>query len=245
MDDLLVLSVTSLVAGFLKGVTGFGFALAAVPLYSLIVSPLQAVVIAQIVQIAQAPVEIYQNYRSVNRKAVVLLCMGALVFTPIGAVLTTRLPADVMRLAICFAVLAGLALLISQFRIPDGKGPAITAGAFAGLLGGLAAMPGPPAVAYFLGRGADKAASRASLLLFFAFTAVLALSIMIIATGSRALHLDIIVASAMSYPASMVGAYAGTLVFQRLGDAHYRYAALGVLFISALLAGAKGIAGLF
>lgn len=243
MDILPVLLVASLAAGFLRGVTGFGFALAAVPFYSLAVSPLHAVILAQILQVAAAPVDIVQNRRHVDRKALALLCGGALVCTPIGAVFATRLPADVMRLAIAVVVLMGLGALLAKVKIRDSNGPAIIAGALAGLLGGLAAMPGPPAVAYFLGRDAGKASSRASLLLFFAFTACIALATL--ALGSGVLRWDMLPGALACYPAMMLGTWAGTRLFKRLGDGHYRIAALGVLFISALLTGAKGLAGLF
>jgi uncharacterized membrane protein YfcA len=242
MEDIFILSVATLAAGFLRGVTGFGFALAAVPLYSLSVPPIEAVILAQMLQIAAAPTDIIQNHKIIDRKALRLLCTGALVFTPIGAYFATRLPPDIMRLAIAVVVLMGLAALIAKVNIRDGKGPAITAGAVAGLLGGLAAMPGPPAVAYFLGRGGDKRTSRASLLLFFAFTAIIAL--VSLAIGSDVLRWEMLLISVACYPALLIGNWLGTRLFMRLGDGHYRVAALGVLFISALLTGIKGISGL-
>ncbi|WP_424930812.1 sulfite exporter TauE/SafE family protein [Amaricoccus macauensis] len=242
MEDILVLSVATLAAGFLRGVTGFGFALAAVPLYSLSVPPVYAVVMAQMLQIAAGPLDIYHNHKKVDRRALALLCGGALLFTPLGAFLATRLPADVMRLTIAIAVLLGLVALVAKVRIREGKGPAMTAGAMAGLLGGLAAMPGPPAVAYFLGRGADKTESRATLLLFFAFTSVIAL--ISIALGSDAVTFKVFLSAVASYPALLLGTYLGTLLFQRLGDGHYRSASMGVLLVSGLMAGAKGLVGL-
>lgn len=243
MDALLALSAATLAAGFLRGVTGFGFALAAVPLYSLSVPPLHAVVMAQMLQIAATPMDIRQNHRHVDRQALARLCAGALVFTPVGAYFAARLPPDVMRLAIAAAVLLGLAVLLSRVKVRDGRGPAVIAGGLAGLLGGLAAMPGPPAVAYFLGRDAGKAASRASLLLFFSFTAVVALAAL--AIGSRSLSWEMLLGAALCFPAMVAGNRLGAALFRRLGEGHYRYAALGVLLVSALLTGAKGLEGLF
>lgn len=242
MDHLFILSAATLAAGFLRGITGFGFALAAVPLYSLSVSPLQAVIVAQVLQFAAVPTDIAQHHRSADRRALGFLCVGALVFTPIGVYLATRLPADAMRLAIAVVVLLGLAALLGRITIREGRTPAITAGALAGLLGGLAAMPGPPAIAYFIGRGASKVASRASLLLFFGFTAAIALTTL--AIGSDELHWDMLLVLAAAYPALLLGNWAGTMLFRRLGEGHYRSAALAVLFLSAIMTGAKGLAGL-
>ena len=240
--DLVLLSAATLAAGFLRGVTGFGFALAAVPLYSLSVSPIEAVILAQLLQIAASPTDILHNHRHVDTKALRWLCLGALIFTPIGASLATRLPPDVMRLTIAVVVLLGLAALIAKVNIREGRGPAIAAGAVAGLLGGLAAMPGPPAVTYFLGRGGDNRTRRASLLMFFSFTAVIALTTL--AIGSDVLRWGMLLTGLASYPALLAGTWLGTRLFLSLGDGHYRVAALGVLLVSAVLTGIKGLSGL-
>jgi uncharacterized membrane protein YfcA len=242
MPDIVILAAATLAAGFLRGVTGFGFALAAVPLYSLSVPPLQAVILAQMLQIAAAPVDFMQVRRHVDRRALGLLCAGALVFTPVGAFFALRLPADVLRLAIAVVVLMGLVALLARFTVPGGRVATMIAGAMAGLLGGLAAMPGPPAVAYFLGRGTDRRVSRASLLLFFAFTACMALGSL--ALASDVLRWEMLTRAAAAWPLMILGTWAGTRLFERLGDGHYRIAALAVLFVSALLTGAKGLAGL-
>lgn len=243
MPDIAILAAATLAAGFLRGVTGFGFALAAVPFYSMIIPPLQAVILAQMLQIAAAPVDIRQVYRHVDRRALGLLCAGALVCTPVGAYFALRLPADILRLTIAVVVLIGLLALLTKMSIRDGRGPAMIAGAVAGLLGGLAAMPGPPAVAYFLGRGADKRVSRASLLLFFAFTACVALGSL--AIGADVLRWDMVWRAAGAWPMMILGTMLGTRLFERLGEGHYRSAALAVLFLSAILTGAKGLAGVF
>lgn len=238
----MILAAATLAAGFLRGVTGFGFALAAVPLYSLSMPPLQAVILAQMLQIAAAPVDFLQVRRHLEGRTLALLCAGALVCTPIGAFFALRLQPDLLRLLIAVVVLMGLVALLARFTVRAGRGPAMVAGAVAGLLGGLAAMPGPPAVAYFLGRGADKRVSRASLLLFFAFTACVALGSLAIA--SDVLHWDMLLRAAGAWPMMILGTWAGTRLFERLGEGHYRKAALAVLFLSAILTGAKGLAGL-
>lgn len=242
MGDLELLALATVAAGFLRGVTGFGFALAAVPFYSLSLPPVEAVIMAQMLQIAAAPGDLIRHRRAIDARALRLLCAGALVCTPPGAYVATRLDADVMRLAIAVFVLAGLAALLSRLRVPEGPGAAIAAGGLAGLLGGLAAMPGPPAVAYFLGRDTDRAAARASLLLFFAFTAAIALLSMTL--GAQVLSWEMMRGAALLYPVMIAGTWMGTQLFRRMGEGHYRQAALAVLFVSALLTGIKGLGGL-
>ncbi|MBT8153797.1 sulfite exporter TauE/SafE family protein [Epibacterium ulvae] len=242
MDHVFLLSAATFAAGFLRGVTGFGFALAAVPIYSLIVSPIFAVILAQILQVAAAPVDLVQNHKIIDRRALGLLILGSLPGVVVGALVATQLSPDLLRLVIAALVMLGLVALMAKIKLPGGRGPALVAGSCAGLLAGLAAMPGPPAVAYFLGRGTDKRVSRASLLVFFAFTALAALSF--VALTSDVLEWSMGLSAALAYPALLLGTWAGTKLFERLGDGSYRTAALGVLLVSALLTGAKGLQGL-
>lgn len=242
MTALLLLAMATLLAAVLRGVTGFGFALAAVPIYSLGLPPIEAVILAQMLQILAAPGDVIANRGHIDRKALGLLCAGALVLTPVGAVLALRLDPDALRLAIAVVVLLGLAVLLTSVKVPDGTLPALAAGGIAGLLAGLAAMPGPPAVAYFLGRHADRRSARASLLLFFAFTAAVALTVLTLRTDI--LRWQMVGTAALLYPVMLGGTWIGARLFERMGDGQYRSAALGVMALSALLAGARGLSGL-
>lgn len=57
-SDLLLMALAVFAAGVLRGVTGFGFAMAAVPLMSLVISPLQAVLTAQVLQAVAVPIDL-------------------------------------------------------------------------------------------------------------------------------------------------------------------------------------------
>lgn len=241
--DLAIILAATLGAGCLRGLTGFGFALAAVPVYSLILSPLEAVAIALLLQIGAAPLDLWQSRHHVDRQALWRLCAGALIGAPPGALLAVHLPPDLMRVVIALFVLAGLAALLARLTIRGGRGPALAAGALAGFLAGLAAMPGPPAVAYFLGRGGEKAVIRASLLMFFAFSATV--SLLAMALGSGKLGGAVLVFAALAYPAMLLGGMAGAALFRRLPEGSYRHAAIAVLLVSALVTGARGLAGLW
>lgn len=242
MDPILITPLAVLLAGFLRGVTGFGFALAAVPLLSLAQQPLFAVIVVQLLQIVVAPVDIVQHHRRIDMKALGLLFAGALIAAPVGAYVATRLDPNVLRIAVALFVLLGLLAILKKVVVPAGARPAVLAGALAGLLAGIAAMPGPPAVAYFLGRNADKAASRASLLVFFSGTALIVLTTMLLT--SNAIVWEMLRAAALGFPALLIGNYLGTRLFHRLNDDSYRNLALAMLFISAFLTGLKGLQGL-
>ena len=240
--DFLAMSAAVCGAGVLRGLTGFGFALAAVPLLSLIVPPLEAVVMAQVLQLVMAPIDLVQNRAHVDRVALARLVLGAVVLVPLGVAVASFVSPDLLRLVIAAVVLAGLGAIISRVKIPDGRGPALAAGGLAGLFAGLAAMPGPPVIAYFLGRGSAPKVTRASSLMFFAFTASVALGTSLVLENG--IQISVMLHAVLGLPALLLGTYIGTAIFHRLHDASYRNAAVAVLMISALITGVKGLAGL-
>lgn len=241
LSDLGLLALAVFAAGVLRGVTGFGFAMAAVPLMSLVVSPVQAVLTAQVLQAVAVPVDLRRFRADLDRPALKRLMLGMLVGTPLGVWLLTSLPEAVMRLVIAGIVLAGLLALWAKIRLPDRRAVAWAAGGLSGLCAGMAAMPGPPAVAYFLGRDATPQATRASLMVFFGGTAILALSILALTRG-----IDLMQAAQalLVFPVMLLGTRSGGWIFAAMDARLYRQAAMGLFFVTAVLAGARGVGGI-
>ncbi len=171
----LVISAAVFGAAVLRGLTGFGFALAAVPAMSFVVSPARAVCIAIVLQCLVGLRDVVTMRALLDRNALGLLSIGALLGTPLGILALTQLSADAMRGGLGLVVGAGLIALIARVELAPGRGPALGAGVLSGLFSGLAAMPGPPAIAYFLGRAAPAVTTRASLMVFFFLTSLMAL----------------------------------------------------------------------
>ncbi|MDZ4373053.1 MAG: sulfite exporter TauE/SafE family protein, partial [Phenylobacterium sp.] len=164
------------VSGVLRGLTGFGFAVAAVPLMSLALEPRAAVALVVLLQLVIGLIDAPRAWTEARRAPLRWLFLGAVIGTPVGMVALRYLPADPARLIGAGA--AALAL-ISVWRGPtrpgSGGGQPWAVGLAAGLLNGVAAMPGPPVVAYLLNApGVDEKAARATLIVFFAGTAIVA-----------------------------------------------------------------------
>lgn len=229
-------------AAVLRGIAGFGFALAAVPVLSLVLPPVEAVTLAVLLQLAIGVQDLWQLRGHAHRPSLLRLSLGALAGTPLGIWALTALDPDAARVAIAALVLAGLVALLRYRprRARPHGGLALVAGLAAGAFSGLAAMPGPPAVVYYLGAGTSPAQTRASLLLFFFVTALIAAPGLWLAgaidRGALGLTLAALVPMAL-------GSWAGGAIFARLDAAQYRRVAIFVMALSALLAGARGLAG--
>ncbi|WP_338662702.1 sulfite exporter TauE/SafE family protein [Pararoseomonas sp. SCSIO 73927] len=225
-----------------RGFTGFGFAIIAVPLMSLALPPILAVAVAAGLQLLGGLMDFRGAARECHWPSVRWLAAGSVVASPLGTVLLAWLPADAARLVLAGACgIAVLALGIGHgFRSMPGRNTTVAAGALSGLFNGLAAMPGPPAVAYYLALPMAPVQVRASLLVFFLFSALLS-SASLLAIGAFGRVETLLVLAGT--PLMLAGSYLGARLFRRLGGAHRRVSLL-TLALVALLTAARGLAGL-
>lgn len=230
-------------AGMLKGYSGYGFLVAAVPLLSLIFPPVAAVPIALLVQIVSSSNGMRDCLPHCDWRAVAILTGAAAVLTPVGVLLLTALPENVVRF--CIAAIVGLAvvLLANPWRRRHSSNPWIASlyGAAAGLFNGVAGIPGPPVIAYFLGSSVPKERARASMMVIFALTSVVALAPLYVA---GAINTSTWIYAAIAIPGVWAATSFGQYLFRRSSDAAYRRVGLAVLSAIALLAALKAAGAL-
>ncbi|QOL82109.1 sulfite exporter TauE/SafE family protein [Pseudooceanicola spongiae] len=241
MELIALISLAVFIAAVLRGLTGFGFALAAVPAMSLLIAPSRAVTVAILLQCMVGLRDTVRMRALVNRRALVLMTIGAVIGTPLGILALTRLSPDAMRIVLAVLVGIGLAALMLKVRLGAGRRTAIGAGFFAGLFSGLAAMPGPPAIAYFLGTATPAKNTRASLMVFFFLTSLVALPGL---AWAGQIDRQSLIQAAFALPALLIGTWAGGQAFNRLDEGGYRTAAIALLAVTAALTALRGVAGL-
>lgn len=241
MDHLVAISIAVFLAAVLRGLTGFGFALAAVPAMSLFIPPAGAVAVAILLQCAVGLRDSLQMHHLVNRRALALMSLGALLGTPLGILALTRLSPDAMRVVLAIVVGLGLVALLAKITFPRGRAMAFGSGALAGLFSGLAAMPGPPAIAYFLGTQTPARETRASLMIFFFLTSLMALPGL---AWAGELDQVALLRAAVALPALLIGSWAGGRAFAWLNEASYRTASIALLGVTAAVTAVRGIGGL-
>jgi hypothetical protein len=239
---ILALSAVVALSAVFRGFTGFGFAIVAVPLLSLLVSPTRAVAVATGLQVLGGLVDLHRSARSCHWPSIRWLVAGVVLTAPIGALILSWVAPDVARLlvaAACAIAVAALALGVTFATMPGPAGT-VAVGAVAGLFSGLAAMPGPPAITFYLASPLSPAQVRASLIVFFLFAALIA-GVSLVATG--AFGRAELLLSLVGLPVMIAGSAIGAALFRRLGGAHRRVS-LAALSTIALLTAARGIAGL-
>ena len=224
----------AVLAGALRGFSGFGSALVLAPTLSALYGPRTAVPVALLLELLLSVPFVPPALRLVDRHRVLLLCAAALVAIPFGAWLLVAVDEDVLRIAICAMVLVAAAVIGLGWRYRGRPNPVATAatGALSGLLGGSTGLSGPPVLFLYLSGPEPVERMRASFMVFFCWVDVVALTAFAVSgsLGTEALTL----AAALAAP-YLLAALAGARAFEGTGETLYRRVALGVLLAVAVV----------
>ena len=240
LNSLLDLSPAALVgagvavvlAAMLRGFTGFGFALIAVPLTSMVLTPARSVPMVFTLQLMIGAVDTLRHFRNCDR-SIVSMAVFAMMTTPIGVYLLSIASPDVARLTIAVMMLAGAVALWRpmNLRLKPGHVLGALAGIGVGLSNGLAAMPGPPAIAYSLLTDLPANRARVSLMVLFFTTAMAGLPS---ALAFGIADTTTFVLAGAAFPLILAGTFGGEMLFRHFGTRAYRQVALLTLIGTAL-----------
>lgn len=233
---------TVFLAGFLRGFTGFGFALAAVPVITLFVEPAAVVPTIPIVAMVAGAEQLRRAWKDANWHAIRRLLIGAVLGAPFGVVALTYLPANIMRALIGLVLLFAVVALWRgyRFRQRPPTSAQLGIGFVSGVLNGATAMGGPPVILFFLASPEGVAIGRASLLVYFCFISAWS----IVTQGVMGLiDLKVIVLALLMIPVMAVGNIIGDRLFSRAAASTYQRIALGFLLIIAVLAIGRAVLG--
>jgi uncharacterized membrane protein YfcA len=227
-------------AAILRAFTGFGFAVASVPLFAMVLPISQALVLSAGLSLFISYFGSCKTWKNVTLSGYMLAAM--LAGTVLGISLLQRVPAPIFMVLMGFTVVASCAVL--GFYRPAIAPAAtrrrhiVTTGFLSGLGNGLFAMPGPPAVVYALSTYRDPDAARGYLIKFFMVTSIVALSGYALAgyiTATSAILL------AVSLPMLIIGDRLGAALFTTHSARAYRPVSIALLFVSGFSSVAKGI----
>ena len=218
----------ALVAGLVRGFSGFGAALILAPGLTLVMVPADAVTMTILLNTATASQLLLPALRQTRWRDVGPMAAAALAVIPFGSLLLTALDGLVVRRVIGAIVLGFSVVLLAGWRYRGGRSlPAnLVVGALGGLLTGLAGVGGPPIILYFLSGDRPMAENRAGFISFFAVTQLAALVPLLwqgLVTGELLLH------TALLVPVFIVATHAGARLFKYASEKLAHRLALGLL----------------
>ncbi|WP_170428172.1 sulfite exporter TauE/SafE family protein [Ruegeria arenilitoris] len=230
---LAVLFFAAFLSGVVRGFSGFGTALIFLPLATPFLGPFGALIGLTIMDIFGPLPNLRRAWRAVDRGDLVRLLLGCALLLPVGLWLLTLVAPEVFRYAVSLLALLMLAILILGLRYQGRVRRAmVTAiGGAAGFLGGVAGLPGPAVILFYMSRRLPIEVIRATILLFlfgFDFLIFGFLSAM-----GRVTPDSIFLGLALSVP-NLLGNWLGGRLFNPEKEKLYRYAAYIAIAVAAL-----------
>lgn len=234
--DFAFLCFAAVLAGVIRGFSGFGTALVFIPLAGIVLDPVSAVATIVLMDLL-GPVPVLLRIRQdIEIGDLKRLVIGAAVAVPLGLFALTFMAPVVFRATASTLSLAMLVMLLAGWRLRSalpGWGVSLV-GAAAGFLGGVAGIPGPPVIFAYFATTKPARVIRANISAFlycfdWLVVAVLALSLQL----TPAL---VVSGLALSVP-NMVGNLMGAALFRPERERLFR----GVAYVMAVVAALAGL----
>lgn len=231
--QLLLIEIVCAVAGFLRGLTGFGLAIVLVPLISLVIPPERTVLLAILIASLGGGLGYREAWNNVDRPRILKLMLAAALAMPAGMAALFVTPPDVSRLLIAaIAVAAFFAIAMPRAPLPPpGDAPVILAGLVMGFMGAFAAIPGPPVIIYFVRSGIPATVSRDTMIVIF-FWGPLMVALLALALGRIDQPLALLAVAGT--PALMAGNAVGSRFFGKVPESQWRWIILGLIGVSVV-----------
>ena len=240
-DTLLLLALGAAAAGFVQGLSGFGFSMVAVSIWAWALEPRLAATMAVFGGFTGQVVAAVTVRRGFDAKALLPFVAGGLAGVPLGVLLLPRLDMDAFKLVLgALLVLFCPAMLLAQ-RLPritrGGRWADAVAGLAGGVMGGLGGFTGVIPTLWCTLRGLPKDRQRAIIQNFN-----LAMLSVTLATyvASGIVTPTMWPLFAVVGPAMLVPSLLGARIYTGISEATFRQIVLGLLTLTgvALLASA-------
>jgi uncharacterized membrane protein YfcA len=222
-------------AGLVHGYSGFGGALLMVPLLSLLLRPVDAVVVTTVAAvIGQLPVT-RQAIRQASWTDCAPFLIGIVPGMSVGILLLVDSDVGLLRRFVGMSTLAAAITIAVGWAYRGPRGSAISGafGALCGFLAGATGQGGPVAVTYFMAAPLEPRKQRGSIVAVVTGMVMVTFVAQVLsgAVTTRTLLLGLV----MGFPL-LAAVYAGSRLFERLPKQNYRRATLLLLFLAGVAA---------
>lgn len=222
------------IAGLVRGFSGFGTGMIVAPAVSAIYSPQTALIVIFIIDTLPALPVVYPETKRCDWKELKWITLGLIAFLPLGLMFIKFGDVTIARWLIAYVIFIAVILLWSgwKYKGPQGKLPSLAIGSLSGFLGGAAALPGPPAIIYWMASNLSTIIIRANTMVFLFLADVLIGVGLIIA---NMITFDGLIKGVLSAPFYLLGLIIGTTLFGFASEATYKRVAFMIIVVSALI----------
>lgn len=239
LGDLGLIALIVAIAACAQMVSGFGFALMAVPMMGLAVDLKTAVVVSTICGTGSNTFQAIKDGRSRDDRLVRLLVAASFLGMPFGIVVLDRVELDALRVAIGIFVLLALVSVMKEHGSSSAGGRPLefVAGFLSGVLATSTSTNGPPLVLLLRSRGLAPEVFRATINTVFSVVSITSIATFAVAGKITATTLF---ATVVALPGLACGMYAGARLRGALSpEAFWRLVALllAATAVSSILTG--------
>lgn len=220
MMELIVVSFAFFLGSFVQGLSGFGAALVAIPLLSLVIDIKTAVPLCMLTSLIMTTYMGGKLRSHFDKKKILPLCFGSLPGIILGVILLKRVPSDTIRFFL--GLLLVIYSLYSVIFSPKARNLNAKWGYFAGFLSGIGSAAfstgGPPLIVYVTANNWNNNQIKATLTGAFIFTTYLGVIVHAVSGMTTMIVLKYFLFSA---PAVLLGTGAGAYCYSYLGKESY------------------------
>jgi uncharacterized membrane protein YfcA len=223
-----------ILAGCVRGFSGFGSALILMPLLSMLIDPHQAVATVILLESIASVELLPKALLKTTWRDVLPMAIAAMLVVPVGAHLLVILDPYLMRRMIAGLLLAVVLILLSGKRYchPLNRSIKLGTGIASGLLTGFAGVGGIPIVLYHLAGPDDALTNRSNFITFFALTQIVAV---LSYWMNGILSAQVFFLFMLLAPSFAMSLMVGSRFFKRANEAIFRQITLLILLGIALL----------
>jgi uncharacterized membrane protein YfcA len=230
--DLAWLVALCFLAGLVRGFTGFALSALVMATAVLFLPPIELIPMLWFIEMGASLMMLKEGLRDAHMPTALILVAGTWIGWPIGLSLTQSLPVDTSKIVTLAIILTLAALQLTQLRIPGlGSRPGmVMAGITAGLVSGLAHVGGMVVALYVLAQGSAARSMRGTLVIYLFLSLLGALGYQLwfdVMTETAAWR------GAAMLPATLLGVWIGTRLFNPRWEPFYRPVCLGLLIALA------------
>jgi len=238
-DAWFISLVVVLLASAIQAVTGFGFALIAVPILLVFLPAEVAVPSVMGISLACLMLLALRSKTHTGGVRVCWLSLGAVVGIPFGAYALIHLDAQVIRLLVSVVTLVAAAYfafgrknvpVTQNARVPSKLAYWIT-GCLSGFLTASVSMPGPPVILALSGEGLPKREFRATSVTYFAIAYSLSFGVLLV---SGTITGQVLLTIASLIPVALLGNVLGDKAFDRVPQGVFDKAVPLLLTLTAM-----------
>ena len=231
--DAALVAAVALIAGMMRGFTGFGAALMLAPVLAYAVGPRAAIPAILIVMLVTSVQLVPRAWKSTNWSVVTPLAVGGSIGVPLGAWLLISIDPELMRRGISLTVIVLALLMLAGWRYRGQVRASVAAmvGVMGGFISGAAAAGGPPVILFLLSGPENAARNRAAIIMYFALVQVAAFVVYAVAD---LITLQTVLLSLPMIPTIVIGTWLGERLFGKASETLYRRIALVVLLAIGL-----------